>query len=94
MDENRRRIIKQNIIDELLTCLNANESLNIVYKGENNYLSGLISLLKPGSNYSKREFLIWYLTFLQIEKNPDIIVLLFNSYYNFFQAQQQFLKSS
>jgi hypothetical protein len=74
MDENRRRTIKQNIIDELLTCLNANESVNIVYRGENNYLSGLISLLKPGSNYSKREFLTWYLTYLQIEKTPILSV--------------------
>ena len=84
MDENRKKIIKQNIIDELLNCLNANESDNIVYRGENNYLSGLISLLRPGVNFSKREFLIWYLTILQIEDTPilsiDYLIRLSTSY--------------
>jgi hypothetical protein len=84
MDENRRRIIKQNIIDELLNCLNTNESEKIIYRGENNYLSGLISLLRPGVNFSKREFLIWYLTILQIEDTPilsiDYLIRLSTSY--------------
>ena len=74
MDENRRRIIKQNIVDELLTCLNANESDNIVYRGENNYLSGLITLLRPGVNFSKREYITWYLAILQIENTPILSI--------------------
>ena len=84
MDENRRRIIKQNIIDELIVCLNANESEKIIYRGENNYLSGLISLLIPGRYFSKREILTWYLALLQIENTPilsvDYIIRISNSY--------------
>ena len=70
MNDDRKKILKQNVINDLSDCLKASESETIVYRGEINYLSGLVSLLKPGLNYTKREFLTWYLAVLQIEKVP------------------------
>lgn len=82
-------------------CLNANESEIIIYRGENNYLSGLISLLRPSVNFSKREFLTWYLTILQIGDTPilsvDYLIRLSTSYKrnNFFISQlKKYAKSN
>jgi hypothetical protein len=70
MNDDRKKIFKQTILNDLRDCLNSSESENIVYRGENKYLLGLISLLKPGINCSKREFLAWYAELLKIENTP------------------------
>jgi hypothetical protein len=70
MNNDRKKILKQNVINELSDCLNTSVSETIIYHGEIKYLSGLVSLVKPGIKYSKREFLTWYLAVLQIENTP------------------------
>ncbi len=70
MNEDQKKRIKQNIINEIIECLNANISDNIVYVGNNNYLSGLLALLPFSINSTKREFLTWYVSLLQIENTP------------------------
>jgi hypothetical protein len=84
MNEDRKKIIKQNIINELLECLNSSVSDNIVYDGNNNYLSGLVALLPNRINSTKREFLTWYLSLLQIDNTPlysvDYLLRLSSSY--------------
>jgi hypothetical protein len=91
MSEDRKKIIKHTIINDLRDCINASESENIVYRGENKYLSGLVSLLKPGINCSKREFLTWYLALLQIENTPLLSLETLLRLTNTFKYNRNFL---
>lgn len=92
MNDDRKKILKQNVINDLSDCLKASESETIVYRGEINYLSGLVSLLKPGLNYTKREFLTWYLAVLQIEKVPLLPIEIVLRLTSTFKINSHFLR--
>lgn len=92
MKNDRKNILKQKTIIDLRNCLNASASETIVYRGEINYLSGLVSLLKPGLNYTKREFLTWYLAVLQIEKVPLLPIEIVLRLTSTFKINNHFLR--
>jgi hypothetical protein len=91
MNDDRKKILKQNIINDLRDCLSGSESENIVYRGEIKYLSGLLSLLKTGIKCSKREFLTWYLAVLQIENTPLLSIESLLRLTNTFKYNRNFL---